>query len=106
MPEYDFEDIETGELVGVFYSMSDPSLPSIGEVIDHKGRRIRRIVSRHLASVRGFKPHIAAQIPLNDPLSPRLNEEGETVFHSQKEVEEYVARNNDTPGRGKIAWDP
>jgi len=103
MPEYPFNDVETGESVTIFMPMADAV--SIGDEITHKGRRLVRVMSDAVLGSRGFKPHLSLQLPLNDKLAPRCNEHGEVVFHNQKEINEYVDRNNDTPGRGKLTWD-
>lgn len=36
--------------------------------------------------------HVAHSLPPNDPAFPRVNEYGEGVFHTKKEIEEYQAK--------------
>jgi len=106
MPEYLFRDTETGDEVGVFFNMADSALPSIGDEIVRGGRTLVRLMSPHMASSRGFTPHVSVQARLNDPHAPRHNKDGEAVFHSRKEIDEYTARVNDDPTRPNVKWDP
>ena len=104
MPEYLFRDIDTGDEVSMVYSMSD--VPPIGDEVVVSGRTLRRIASPHRASVRGFKPHTSAQVPLGDLYAPRHNSEGAAVFLREQEYHEYAAKVNNDPTRSPVKWDP
>ena len=55
MPQYCFRDIESGEELELFFPMN--SAPSIGDVIDHDGRKLERRVSKGFSVPDPFKSY-------------------------------------------------
>ena len=105
MPMYEFEDLATGESVELFFEMQ--AVPSIGDEITHDGRRLRRVFSRSVtATAKEFTPFRAVSQAHFHPDAPRHDKDGVPVFHSQREVNDFTARNNDDPKSvNKLAWD-
>lgn len=89
MPIYSFKDSETSEVVEKFYPLDE--MPRIGEAVEDKGRKLVRIVDQ--PRIAPIRDHCFVARSLNrwDPAAPRHNEHGQPVFHSKKEVTEYVA---------------
>lgn len=58
MPEYSFEDLDTGEVVGVFYKMG--KAPAFGRKVTLRGRKLKRIIDvPQVPIVRGFEAHVS-----------------------------------------------
>ncbi len=89
MPVYSFKDHETGQVVERFYSLDE--MPRIGDVVEENSRKFVRIVDQpRIAPIRNY--HFTARsLPRWDPSAPRHNEQGQPLFDSKKEVNEYVA---------------
>lgn len=96
---YPFRDLDTGEPVEVSMSMADA--PSIGDVIDHEGRRLVRLPSRPEAIVRGFEPFSTPQMPRWDAAAKRHDARGRPLFATRKERDEYCAKTQD---RARMAY--
>jgi len=89
MPIYSFKDAETSNITERYYSLAD--MPRIGDVVEENGRKIVRIVDQPRVAVSKDHCFVAKSLPRFDPSAPRHNEHGQPVFHSKKEVTEYVA---------------
>lgn len=97
MPIYEFECPKTGERAEHFFHGSEA--PSIGTEVDVDGRAWRRIPSLGTGSVRVWDREFTAKSQaLWHPDAPRHNDEGEAVFRSQREVDEFCARTGQTYG--------
>lgn len=88
--------------------------PRIGDWFDDEGRRVRRLPTRVAARVKSVNQVVGYSLPrLKDvrkygyAKAPRYNDRGFPVFDSQREVTEFISRNNDNPvNGGQLAWDP
>lgn len=70
--------------------------PAFGAVIERGGKRYERVPS--IPGAVKVAPNIgftSISLPLEWRHAPRLNEQGEAVFHSQREVRESLARANE-----------
>jgi len=102
MPIYEFFNID-GEYREVFFNGNDPDLPSIGQIIEHEGESLRRIPSIPGAKV-GFRPFASRSLAPGDPDASSYDREGRPVFQSERDVREYMARNNSNPTKRKLVW--
>lgn len=103
MPEYPYEDTQTGERVDLFRSMAqaDP----IGSVIEHEGRTLRRLASDGVRTQdAGFRPFTSATQARYDPDAPRHDKAGRAQFQSRREVSDFIAKKNARGGK-QIVWD-
>jgi hypothetical protein len=104
MPLYDFEDLTTGERVEMPFPMRDA--PSIGAVIDHEGRQLKRLASPHVAMAdKGFTPFISEQMAENTP-GFKKTPDGRCIVESKKQLDNHIARHNDSRGarNGRLKW--
>lgn len=88
MPEYEFRTAD-GRIVTEFLPMSEA--PEIGSWRTVGGVRAQRIASVPRQTDRRYE-HVAHSLPPWDPRAPRHDEEGQPVFVSRKEIDEYAAR--------------
>jgi hypothetical protein len=63
MPQYDFQDVETGEHSVIVMPMSDAV--SIGDTMEHNGRTLRRVVSSGQVMDQSWKqwPRVSNSLP-------------------------------------------
>lgn len=102
MPEYPYEDTQTGERVDLFRSMAEAD--PIGAVIEHEGRSLRRLASTGVRTVdAGFKPFTSVSQARYDPDAPRHDSAGRPQFASRREVDTYIAKKNARGGK-QIVW--
>ena len=101
MPIYSFNDTETGQTIERYYPLAE--MPHIGDAIEEDGRKFVRIVDQPRIAV--SKDHCFVSRSLNrwDPAAPRHNEHGQPVFHTKKEVNEYVASQEGSMTYGEIS---
>jgi hypothetical protein len=93
VPTYDFLD-ESGCRVALDLPIG--TAPKSGDSAVFEGRRLTRLPS--LPGALRVAPNVGFQsisLPLNWEHAPRHAENGESVFHSQREVTESLARAND-----------
>lgn len=101
MPLYSFKNHDTGEVLERFYRIDDR--PCIGEVVEDGEQKLVRVVDQPRIAV--SKDHCFAADSLNrwDPDAPRHDKSGRPVFHSKKEVNEYVASQEGDMTYGEIS---
>lgn len=97
MPQYEFEEVGTGRRFDVWFPGSEA--PDFGVEMDVGGVRAVRIVSRPQVVKPKEYAHVAHGLPPNDPAAPRWDAEGQPVFHTKREIEDYQAKR---PG---MRWD-
>ena len=94
MPTYDFEDA-AGKVYGVAFAFSEA--PKIGETITVGGERLTRVPSLPQAKVATNIGFTSNTLPRHWPYAQRHEPgTGKPVFHSQREVDEAVAKSRDT----------
>ncbi|MHA7813256.1 MAG: hypothetical protein ACX94C_07700 [Phycisphaerales bacterium] len=101
MPEYEFFN-QDGEYRTAFFHADDA--PKIGEIIEHEGESLRRVPSLPGVTA-GFQPFASSSLAPNDPDAPHHDAQGRPSFQSEREVREFMARNNENPNKPKLAWD-
>ena len=101
MPIYSFKDHETKEVVERYYSLED--MPRIGDVVEESDRKLVRIVDQCRVAVSKDHAFVARSLNRWDPDAPRHNEHGQPVFHSKKEVTEYVASQEGDMTYGEVS---
>ena len=101
MPVYSFKDHESKEVVEKYYSLED--MPRIGDVVEESGRKFGRIVDQPRVAVSKDHCFVARSLNRWDPDAPRHNEHGQPVFHSKKEVTEYVASQEGDMTYGEVS---
>jgi len=94
---------EDGEYREAFFKMGDA--PGIGEIFDYEGESLRRVPD--LPGVQmGFKPFVSHQLAPNHPGASKYDREGRPAFDTERDVREFLARNNDSGGKyQKLNWD-
>ena len=103
MPEYPYEDVETGETVDLFRTMAEAD--SIGAVIEHEGRKLRRLASQGVGTIdAGFHPFTSISQARHDPDAPRHDAQGRPQFQSKREVQDFLAKKNARGGK-ELVWD-
>lgn len=95
---YDFEDVQTGEVIGLEYSVAD--VPEVGARIKHKGREYVRVASIpqiRCPADRNFvnRTDLPYNYKYHEDLGGKFDELGRCVFTSGKQVRELVAYAND-----------
>ncbi|MDE0913889.1 MAG: hypothetical protein OSB57_01775 [Planctomycetota bacterium] len=102
MPEYTFEDVETGERVELFFTGDDPARPKFGEERVIAGRKLRRLVEGGVTVAVEPDLHFTAQ-QFEDwvPGAPRYDSVGRAQFASRKEVKDFVDRSDGKHAYGK-----
>ena len=88
MPEYEFQ-LGDGRVICEYFPMADA--PGIGEVVEIRGQPATRILSQIRQTNRSYG-HTAHSLPPWDPRAPRHDEDGQPVFTSKKEIDEYAAK--------------
>ena len=101
MPIYSFKDSETGQTAERFYPLAE--MPRIGDIVEEDGRKLVRIVDQPRIVVSKDHSFVARSLNRWDPDAPRHNEQGQPVFHSKKEVKEYVASQEGDMTYGEIS---
>lgn len=88
---YEFEDVETGELVEV--EMHPDKAVPFGETIRWGGRKLKRLV--HAPAIKmGYSGGSTVQVPRFHPDAPRHDAKGNPVFANARERSEFVDRYN------------
>lgn len=92
MPDYDFEDVETRQVVELTMLASE-AVP-IGEVIERDGRRLRRLPSCSHGMVEPEWAHKCFTMSDAEALkyAPRVDENGFGVFRNKQEILNAQAR--------------
>lgn len=93
MPEYEFEASDGSRIVE---TLPMAQAPRFGAEIVRGGKTYARVPS--IPGAVKVAPNIgfsSVSLPLEWRYAPRHNEQGEAVFHSQREVRESLARAND-----------
>ena len=107
MPHYDFEDEKTGERVELFFMMSEA--PAWGEVIEHEGRKLKRIVTpvEH-ASVDREVYFKCWRVSGDEAKGARHYDpaDGCPVFTSKQEVRDFLRVQGGTYGDGRTKIEP
>ena len=90
---YDFVNDTTGKTVELHYSMAD--VPSIGEIIEHEGERLRRIAGCQIdagidAKVHGY-PYLSSSLPRNLK-GCDTNRQGKPIVTSRRHEREVISR--------------
>ena len=90
---YDFVNDTTGKTVELHYSMAD--VPSIGEIIEHEGERLRRIAGCQIdagidAKVHGY-PYVSSSLPRNLK-GCDTNRQGKPIVKSRRHEREVISR--------------
>jgi len=90
---YDFVNDTTGKTVELHYSMAD--VPSIGEIIEHEGERLRRIAGCQIdagidAKVHGY-PYVSSSLPRNLK-GCDTNRQGKPIVTSRRHEREVISR--------------
>ena len=97
MPRYEFQP-PTGKIVEMFYNMDDA--PSIGTTVEVGGITFTRVAEKVQVSAQQDLHFVSRSLCRNDPDAPRVNEQGQPCFQSQKEVREFTAKKE-----GDWVWD-
>ena len=97
MPVYTFEK-ESGETTELFFNMDDA--PRIGTTIEIAGIKLTRLVDPIQVDCRQDVHFTAHQISRWHPDAPALNERGQPVFSSKRQVDEFVAKTE-----GAAVWE-
>jgi hypothetical protein len=92
VPYYEFEDVGTFERFDHWFAGNDPARPCAGDVVDFGDRKGRRLLSLPQQVKTKEFAHVAHGLPPNDPAFPRVDSEGQGVFHNKKEILEYQAK--------------
>jgi hypothetical protein len=97
MPEYEFEDVETGEAVDLFFHMREA--PEIGSVVTVAGQRLRRVPSREKiqAHVERTEFKCYSQPPWT-PGADHYDEMGHPCFDKKRDAIEFGKKNGLTYG--------
>ena len=90
MPIYTFE-TESGKRVELFMAMDEA--PTIGSIVTIGKASLKRLADRVQVDARPEKHFTSRSLPRWDPNAPRHNAGGQPQFASDKEVREYVAKN-------------
>lgn len=90
---YEFEDVATGRVVELAMPMRDAV--GIGTVIEHEGRKLRRIPSMVAAAVAPDLHFTSHQLPKRWKHAKQHNPDGTCRFGSHAEVREAIARAKD-----------
>lgn len=90
---YDFINDKTGDSVELHFTMS--TVPSIGEVIEHEGERLRRIAGCQIdagmfAKVHGY-PYVSSALPRNLE-GCGTNRHGKPIVTSRNHERELTSR--------------
>lgn len=104
MPLYPFR-ADDGTEIERLYPMREA--PPLGTEIEQDGKVYRRVVAR-MAGIqdRGFMPFVDMTVMDHHPAAPRVNKDGRPVFLSQREVNDFIARHNDSGTSTKrMVWD-
>lgn len=100
MPLYDMQN-EAGEIRQFFFPMAER--PAWGEERVLDGVRWKRIIEASEAMPVADTHFTCHSLPTHDPDFPRMNQHGEGMFASKREVTEYLAKKR---AQGKeIAYD-
>jgi hypothetical protein len=104
MPIYPFQS-DDGEVIERSYSMKDA--PPLGTLIEHEGKSYKRVVARIVGvQDRGFIPFKDMTVMDHHPHAPRVDKEGRPIFKSQREVDTFIKKHNDSGQSGKVLhWD-
>lgn len=94
---YEFVDLESGARVEVSMPMRDA--PPIDSIIEHDGRRLKRVMSAPASvAVDDFTPFSSIQMERNHPDAPRLDKFGRARFNTRQEVREFEAKTKASGG--------
>jgi len=90
---YDFVNDITGKTVELHYSMAN--VPSIGEVIEHEGEKLRRKAGCQIdagidAKVHGY-PYVSSSLPRNLE-GCDTNRQGKPIVTSRRHEREVISR--------------
>lgn len=96
---YRYDDTEGGEheTFEVFQKMSDDALKT------HDGRPVAR-VPQGVGVSTGFKPFVSRSLDKNHPHAPHLVNQC-PAFQNKRELDEFMAKNNNDPNTENLAWD-
>ena len=93
---YEFVDTETGERVEIPFPAG--KAPGDGEVIEHEGRRVRRVLSIpagfNIHGTKPFVPFVSESQQVWHPDAPAHTPDGKPVFQSRREQATFVDKNN------------
>ena len=109
MPIYEFETPD-GEVIELFYRMADA--PGWGEVIDHKGLPVTRILERHqilgrremrvtAQSLKRQAHWNTEELRVHREAGGTFDKRGQPQFSTRKQIDEHVKVANDTNVHGK-----
>lgn len=104
MPLYDFQDVTTGERVEIAFPMRD--VPSIGEVVTHEGREVRRVPHSTVSMAdRGFIPFASETLPTGTP-GFKQTADGRCIVETKAQLDRHIAKHNDSAAgqRGRLKW--
>ena len=101
MPIYSFKAHNTDEVIEKYYPLDE--MPRIGDIIEESGRKFVRIVDQCRVAVSKDHAFVARSLNRWDPDAPRHNEQGQPVFHSKKEVTEYLASQEGDMTYGEVS---
>lgn len=94
---YEFEDQESGEVVGINFPMLEA--PGIGDVIERKGRRLRRLAAVPSMRVPADRHFVDHTLPYNyryhEATGGKFDKEGRCLFDSPAQMRNLEAMAND-----------
>ena len=90
---YEFVNDRTGDAVELSFSMN--TVPSIGEIIEHEGEKLRRIAGCQVdagmeAKVHGY-PYVSSSLPRNLK-GCDTNRQGKPIVTSRRHEREVISR--------------
>ena len=86
MPEYDFQDVITGEMVTIYQSMHD-AVP-IGDEVEMNGRKLRRLAQSGQSPIvsKGVR-HVSHSLPDWTPGAHSYTADGSPRIEGQRDVD-------------------
>lgn len=105
MPEYEYQDVDTGEEVTIVEPMSET--PPIGTVITRGDRRLRKVPPTGVRGVDKFeKPFIATSQKRWHPAASKYDRRGHAIIDSKAERKRFMDKANDlAKGETTLHWD-
>ena len=93
MPEYVFEDTDTGERVTMVYAMKD--VPSIGSLVTKPDATYRRVADAgfqvDVGVIRNMYPYVSQSLPRNLE-GCKTNKQGKPIIESRRHEANVAAR--------------
>lgn len=96
MPLYDFRNLDTGETIEEFFSMQDVPPMVLRQKPEGGTETFVRVYTVPEARVKADRHFISHQLPRNYKHHNRFDAKGNCAFTSQREVDECMARANDS----------